>query len=245
MTMLRRFEYRYEDVSLEDVLVRPALFLSASVPYERKGELSEAQREENLAFVARSRPDRIRDAVAELCRQAFARDLILLFGGHPAISPLVLEAADRFAPEGTGKRVVIFQSEHFREVIPHASLELANRERGLLLWTEKREDRPASLTLMRQAMVHAPNLRGAIFIGGMEGLYEEARLFDAAHPELPIVALGSTGSAAEILLREGTEGVPARRFAGRDLDRDELQRSDLYPIVLRHVLSDFLGEPRG
>jgi SLOG cluster3 family len=243
--MLRRFEHRYEDVSLKDVLDRPALFLSASVPYERKGPLSEEQRKENLAFVDRSCPDRVRDAVAELCRQAFARDLILLFGGHPAISPLVLEAADRFAPEGTGKRVVIFQSEHFREVIPHASLELANRERGLLLWTEKREERAASLTLMRQAMVHAPNLRGAIFIGGMEGLYEEAQLFDAAHLDLPIVALGSTGSAAEVLLERGTERVPARRFAGRNLKQEDLRDSDLYPIVLRQVLADFFPESRG
>ncbi|WP_265936886.1 SLOG domain-containing protein [Acinetobacter wuhouensis] len=42
----------------------------------------------------------------------------------------------------------------------------------------------------------------AIFIGGMEGVEDEYKLFKEAHPNVPIFPIASTGAASKILYVE-------------------------------------------
>ena len=55
---------------------------------------------------------------------------------------------------------------------------------------------------MREEMISSFDFCGAIFIGGMEGIFEESKIFRKFHKECPQIAIGSTGGAAEMLLDE-------------------------------------------
>lgn len=224
---------------------KPALFLSAGVPFERTHGTPEQMRDNRL-YLPPQRTE-IRTAVVQLARFAFTRDVQLVFGGHPAVSPLVLETT-RAVPPSREPRVFVFQSAYFEHVLPIATMKLANWSHGRLLWT--RSDGPpqapgapgdpgareASLRLMRESMVTVPGLVGAVFIGGMDGIEAEADLFRGFQPHLPRYALPGTGSAAKRLFRANP---PA--FSGR-LPNPDVLDTNVFSRALGHVFED-LGMP--
>lgn len=57
-------------------------------------------------------------------------------------------------------------------------------------------DRDQSLLAMRSAMILSRPFRAAVFIGGMEGLIEEAALVRQLRPECELLPIASTGGAA-------------------------------------------------
>jgi len=240
-----RSPYRVGD--RPDLFGGRSIFLSASIPHRRRDKepATETERQELNHYLATRQPDRIREAVGHLCRAAFSRGIQLIFGGHPQISPMVLEAATRFRSEESPENlVVVFQSLWYNERIPQKTLDLANWRYGTALWTEAGQDRDQSLTIMRQAMVASPGLIGAIFIGGMDGIREEAVLaHQAAIPRL--FAIGSTGSAAADLLGQGARWgdavVPPEKFVGQAADEQTLQELLAYPVVIARVFRDLLG----
>ena len=221
----------------------PALLLSASVPYRRavpKG-LKPAERERfelrNQHYLETTQPARIRSAVVELTRAALMRGVRLVFGAHPAISPMVLSAArDAGAPELS---VVVFQSGIYEDEIPASTLELADWQAGKLFITQVCEGRNAeetkarSLAFMREMMVSVPGLRAAVFVGGMDGVEEEAQLFHRAHDGARRYALASTGSAALDLFERDRAA-----FSGSLRDARPLAVSRSYALVAKHILDD-------
>lgn len=154
------------------------VFLSASVPNEEP-------------FTKRFDPLAIREAIIALVVVTL-RDRPLVFGGHPAISPLVEHAARSL---GVLKHVHIYQSRFFEDKIPEVARKFEN-----LHWTKQEPDKAGSLTVMRKEMIHSWDFCGAVFIGGMDGIFEESKLFHEFHRGKPQIALGSTGGAAEMLL---------------------------------------------
>jgi len=225
---------------------QPTLLLSASVPYRRKaaasltaGEL-QAFEDLNESYLRDAHPARIRSAVIELTRAALGAGLRLVFGAHPAISPMVLVAA-RDAGAAAGS-VLIYQSRYFEHLIPQSTYELADWRSGWLVKTDivdgptDIDRRNVSLTLMREAMVTVPGLCGAVFIGGMDGLEEEAGLLDMLRPEVPKYALASTSSAARILW----EQYP-KQFGGTLAKPEVLVDSLSYSVVARLILEDLSG----
>jgi SLOG cluster3 family len=234
---------------------RPAILLSASVPYIRETtpdmtpEEREQLRELSTRYVQSAQPQRIRLAVMELTKAALMRHAQLIFGAHPAISPMVLEAARNVGVEPDS--ILIFQSDFFANRIPRSTLALADWSAGRLFLTPQRparrqyNARKESLGKMRSLMVSPPNLRGAIFVGGMEGVEEEAKLFKSAHPNLPCYAIASTGSAALDLFdrtpRRTPSGAP-HGFAGSLPDPDILKTGTSYSLLARKILDD-MGIP--
>jgi hypothetical protein len=217
------------------LLARRAIFLSASEPYMRADP---ADRKLNEEYVRTARPHNILDAVSYLCRLAFTHDLNLVFGAHPAISPMVLDMARRFAESSDPgePRVMIFQSDFFREKIPVATRKLADSDLGILLWTREHGDRPGSLTHMRRVMVSWPSLIAGVFVGGMEGCEEEAALFTQrwqGDQRRHCYAIGSTGSAAARLLRRDPH-----RFCGERADAEALQGMRSYPVLMERIAED-------
>jgi hypothetical protein len=179
---------------------RPVVFLSASIP--RQADL-----DNNRTFAADVHQLRVRSAVPWLCRALFEAGVQVVFGGHPAITPLVLAVARERGEDPSGEPCAfIFQSEAFRSMIPKETYELADWARGRLVWTASDTDVPKSLLRMRQCMVRAPGTVAAIFAGGMDGIFEEERLF-LQEAGGPMYALAATGGAAE--------AVYARDPAGR------------------------------
>ena len=136
-------------------LERPTLFLSASVPHRRKTGTNK-QLLANPRYLAASQPERIRLAVRELTQSALMRGIRLVFGAHPDISPMGLEAA-RKLPVAPGS-ILIFQSAMFEKHIPQSTLDLADWSKGLLFLTPEinpgaSDSRERSLAEMRALML--------------------------------------------------------------------------------------------
>jgi SLOG-like protein len=169
--------------------VKP-IFLSASMPVPNRDP-----RYDQTADAAA-----IAEAVRALALFTLSRTQ-LVFGGHPAISPLVRTAAEAI---GAVEHVVIYQSRHFQKRIPKDSMAFSNFK-----WTYGLPDPAESLLRMRRQMIDQPFSAG-VFIGGMEGVEEEFELFRDRHPTTPVFPVASTGAAALFLFQR------ERRLDGTD-----------------------------
>ena len=121
----------------------------------------------------------------------------LTCGGHPAITPLLA----LFVREAGMKsdRVTIFQSELFRMEYPPELSEFVN----VRIVAKIEEDREKSLRLMRDEMLTSRVFNAGIFIGGMEGVLDEATMFAEKNPKAKILPVATTGAAAAELYEAG------------------------------------------
>jgi len=161
----------------------PRIFLSASVPLPSR----DAVYFDTADVVA------IRDAVRALTIVVMEENAQLVFGGHPAILPMIrLQVAQTGMP--VGDRVVMFWSRYFERVFPddHTAFE------RVVLTDSVDGDRGKSLLFMRQQMLAGP-FRCGIFIGGMNGVEDEYAMFRQMHPKTPAFPIASTGAAAGII----------------------------------------------
>jgi hypothetical protein len=194
--------------------VIPRYFLSASIPDPRRSPV----------YYETADSTAIREAVTAVSTVALKRGE-LVFGGHPAISPLVLIVANVL---NAADRVRIFQSEYFREQIPPESAAFRR-----LVWTPRvAGDREASLLQMRRSMIDAGEFAAAFFIGGMEGVEEEFALFRARWPGVPAFPIASTGAAARRLLERWAPSLP---FLSRERVR-HLQDDLVYTALVERLL---------
>lgn len=159
------------------------VFLSASIPSPDR----------DPAYMRSANLVAIREAVSALTLVVVPSSR-LVFGGHPAISPLVHLAAERL---GAADRVFIYQSQFFQHVIPPSSLKFRH-----LVWTSAEADKDSSLLRMRREMLSSERFQAGVFIGGMEGVEEEFRLFQQYHPQALLLAVASTGAAARVLYQQ-------------------------------------------
>lgn len=164
----------------EDTLKKPAIFLSAGVP----------DQPERGDYIDTADPVAIRDATRAVTAAVLRSGKYLVFGGHPAITPLVAQVAGSLKMLD---RVVIFQSEWFEKMTPKEVDWFEN-----LHWTRKMESIGASVLQMRDEMFGAKDLdyRAAVYLGGMNGVEDEHERFHAKFPKVPEYPVGSTGGAA-------------------------------------------------
>jgi hypothetical protein len=174
------------------------VFLSASVPDPRRDE----------RYFNTGDTEAIRDAVIALVTVVLPQTR-LVFGGHPAITPLVKWVADQF---GAFDKVRMFQSKFFRDQYLK-DLELFRYEEV----DPVPGDREKSLFAMRMTMIHSEPFSAAFFIGGMEGVEREYELLRDHKPRVPRFPVYSTGGAARLLWMKEMEGP-------RDLHRPELEQ---------------------
>ena len=159
-----------------------AIFLSASVPVIGRGTYFET-----------ADPFLIQLAVRELMTLALGRRRII-WGGHPAITPMVWAVCEDLGVNYTDA-VVLYQSRFFEELFPEENKHFAN-----VTFVDAVEgDREASLLAMRRAMLSRSDLEAGVFIGGMEGILAEHKLFQELHPSAKIFAVPSPGGAARQL----------------------------------------------
>jgi len=184
------------------------VFLSASVPDPRR-----EQKYWDSADVTG-----IREAVRALAIVVLQRRM-LVFGGHPAIAPLIVLVAQRMGYE---RKVRIFQSEFFRSVVPRESLTLP-----LITWTDNiAGNQERSLRHMRETMLGATEYGAGVFIGGMDGVEREFELFRQLHPSSPVYPVASTGGAARLIWEAATAiSASIRESLAEDIVYDALFRS--------------------
>ncbi|AJA66772.1 hypothetical protein RN69_22815 [Bradyrhizobium japonicum] len=161
------------------------MFLSASVPLPSR----------NPMYFDTADVVAIRDAVRALTLVVIEENVQLVFGGHPAITPMVrLQLQQAGFP--VAKKFVMFQSKFFRSDFPEDNEAFEQ----VILTDVVESDRLKSLAYMRDQMLSGRFLCG-VFIGGMEGVEEEYGLFRRLHPSVPAFPVASTGAASEKIYR--------------------------------------------
>lgn len=163
------------------------IFLSAGVPTTDRS----AKYYDTADVIA------IRDSVIALASTVLAgKGFHLIWGGQPAITPLIAMVLERYELKMTN-RVTLYQSYEYEEFFPKE-----NENVGNIIYTEKKENPEASQFLMRQKMIGENDFVAAVFIGGMEGIEKEYEMFKEFHPGVPCLPIASTGAAAKILYDE-------------------------------------------
>ena len=147
----------------------------------------------------------IRDSVIALASTVLAvNGYHLIWGGQPAITPLIALVLERYKL-GMTNRVTLYQSYEYEKFFPKENADVGN-----IVYTEKKENPQASLLLMRKKMIGENDFEAAVFIGGMEGIIEEYEMFKEFHPDVPCLPIASTGAAAKILFDEHPEEFDER-----------------------------------
>lgn len=161
------------------------IFLSASIPL--------ADRDPKYFDTADNTA--IRDAVIALARIVLPK-AELVWGGHPSITPLIKLVLEKQKLK-VEDHVTLYQSNFFSKFFP-----LENEYVEKIIRTDALVDKISSLQLMRHKMIVENDFCAAIFIGGMEGVEDEYKLFKDVHPNIPVFPIASTGAASQILYFE-------------------------------------------
>lgn len=186
------------------------LFLSASIPLPGR----------NPEYMDTADVLAIRDSIKAIV-STFLHNGLIVFGGHPAITPLIALLLRGMPPE-TKRRVILYQSLFFEKGFLDENDDFID----LRLTPAIQGDRDASLALMRSEMIRSQNFDAAIFVGGMEGIWNEYREFHNAHPDALCLPIASTGAAALELYRQ----IAA--------DRRDLIYEITYPTLFRSLLNE-------
>lgn len=196
------------------MIKRGAIFLSASVPQPGRRGFESFD------------PVLVNSAVHAFVEVVLGRRL-LVWGGQPAITPMIWEAARRLGVQYENS-VLLYQSAFFRGRYPEANLRFDN-------WVEVaavEEDMHASLAQMRARMFSERHYEAAVFIGGMEGVIDE---FDALRDRAPgarLIPLPAPGGVARDLF-ERVENLPS-----------EMRTRTDFTYWLYHLLEIDPSEPR-
>ena len=170
------------------------LFLSASVPVVGRADGK---------YLATADIIAIRDAVIALASVVLPR-YHLIWGGHPSITPLIANVL-RHSSKEVNSSVTVYQSGYFVKEFPKE-----NKDVEHVVVTESLGERASSLDLMRRQMVIENDFAAAVFIGGMDGVEDEYKLFVESHPEAKVFPMASTGAAALMLYDANTDAFDER-----------------------------------
>jgi hypothetical protein len=162
-----------------------AIFLSAGVPDPTKAH-----------FVADADSAAIAAAVSALLHVTLGRRR-LVWGGHPSITPMIWSYAESMEIDYAAW-VTLYQSALFSPDFPVENERFGN----VVITSGVDDDIVKSLTLMRVRMITETEFSAAVFIGGMQGIFDEHRLFREHAPQARILPIVSAGGAAGALGQE-------------------------------------------
>lgn len=185
------------------------IFLSASIPLPER----HPKYYDSADIIA------IRDAVIALATLVVGKHRII-WGGHPSITPLIYYVIERIIQnrldeketheildseekkevffkelkEEISKHVTIYQSLFFKDKFPEDNEKFKN-----IRFTDNKGDIHSSIQFMREEMLHKNEFAAAVFIGGMDGIESEYKMFTEKHPEALVIPIASTGAATKIV----------------------------------------------
>lgn len=188
--------------------VRPVVFLSASIP-EFSGQLKC-----NFAF--------IHEIIVTLVEEVINRRGTLVFGGHPTITPIIMNMMELYQQKNNGEYpdIKLYQSEFFKEkfspeVYDFPADNLVIVEKAGISSDEKK-CKAESLQKMRETMLdrdgHVPFTHG-VFIGGVVkedktcGVWTECEMFHSRYPDAPCVTFEDTGTDLKKISGIAGDGV--------------------------------------
>lgn len=170
------------------------IFLSASIPTIDRDE----------KFYKTADIIAIRDAVRALAA-VIIPNAHLIWGGHPSVTPLIRNVMDKMS-SNLQQHVTLYQSLfHKEKFIPE------NKAFENIVTTHAiSDDKDLSEKFMRNKMIGDNQFKAAIFIGGMEGIFQEYEIFKSFHPEALVLPVASTGAAAKILFDNNPQNYSQR-----------------------------------
>ena len=148
------------------------IFLSASIPLP----------ERDPKYIGTADVIAIRDSVLALASVVLPQ-FRLVWGGHPSITPLIAQVLHHFDKEANN-HVTLYQSLHFERYFP-----LENESVAHIVKTQDMGSREESLLEMRTQMIRDNQFVAGFFIGGMEGVEEEYKMFTEFDKTAEIVNL--------------------------------------------------------
>lgn len=159
-----------------------SIFLSASVPKIGRGN-----------FYENADPFLIQVAVRELVT-TIIRYNTLVWGGHPSITPMIWTVCQDLGVL-YAERVRLYQSLFFEADFPEE-----NERFGNIIHVDRvSDDMPVSLANMRHRMLSDQSFDAGVFVGGMEGIFDEYALFEKYQPKAKRIVLTAPGGAAQQL----------------------------------------------
>lgn len=188
------------------------IFLSASIPDEKR----------NVKYYGTADVIAIRDSVRALATIAIPKTK-LIWGGHPAITPLIRYVMERLE-YNVKDHVTLYQSNFFKDNFPSDNFSFED-----IRISKESNDMVSSLEIMRNDMILGNDFKAGIFIGGMEGVEDEFKMFREAHPDALILPVASTGAAAKIIY-DSLENKPDKR----------LTNDYAYMALFKFLLYDFI-----
>lgn len=157
--------------------MKGSIFLSASVPTHGR------------EFFDTSHPYQIHTAVRSLLLLALGRQHIV-FGGHPSITPMVHSACLNFGITNINC-VSIYQTAYFKDDFP-----LENQDFMDIRVVPAEDSLAASVDSMREHMFSDNHFSAGVFIGGMNGILHEYKIFKDRFPDASIIVVRAGGGAA-------------------------------------------------
>ena len=158
------------------------IFLSASIPLPSR----------DPKYIGTADVIAIRDAVLALTTVLLPQ-YRLIWGGHPSITALIAQVL-KYSEKDASEHVTLYQSKYFEKYFP-----LENESVARIIVTPDLGDKDASLEEMRKQMISRNKYQAAFFIGGMDGVEIEYKMFTSIHPEAKVFPIASTGAAAKII----------------------------------------------
>jgi hypothetical protein len=162
-----------------------SIFLSASIP----------TKDRHLKYHKTADVIAIRDSVIALA-STLLPNYRLVWGGHPSITPMIYYVMEQLKMN-IQEHVTLYQSKFFEHLFPEDNNKFQN-----VILTENTKEINSSLLLMRKRMFSESDFSAAIFIGGMDGIEVEYKLFKEYHPKSIVLPIASTGGASKKLYEE-------------------------------------------
>lgn len=188
------------------------IFLSASVPLPER----DPKYFETADIVA------IRDAIIALTTVVLPKHR-LIWGGHPSITPLIYYVMEKLGLN-IQEHVKLYQSLWFEHLFPEDNNKFEN-----IVFTDKFQDIPSSIRLMRERMLSENEYSAAVFIGGMDGIEVEYNMFREKHPDALLLPIASTGAATRIVYENLLPG---------DFKNERLLKDYGYMSLFQNLLMD-------
>jgi len=188
------------------------IFLSASIPLKER----DPKYFDSADIIA------IRDAVIAAATVVLPEHK-LIWGGHPSITPLIYYVMDRLGLN-VKVHVTLYQSRFFEMHFPEDNNKFQN-----VILTDNTFERESSLLLMRKRMFSENQFVAGIFIGGMEGIKDEFKLFREFHPKALILPISSTGAASQFVYNN---------YLSSDLKNQRLVNDYAYMSLFQDLLLD-------
>lgn len=202
------------------------IFLSASIPQ---------------GLVETNRAQGMFDLLVALAGGILSNSGILVYGGHPSITPIIYKVA-MLAGAEQQEKILLFQLNRFRKFVPQEIQEIFKNIQWFGADENNIETLSDDLSQMREAMVKAS--RAGIFIGGKAeqflgkkpGIRDEYERFLKYHSDCPVYLVGMLEGEVLNIINDPEEQVRHKNLNSLQEEEIIILRSSNNPDLIASII---------